>query len=210
MKVKNKIIGALLIGHIIWLLVGCVATNDVIKPNLNIEKRLLSDGLKKNLGGTHTFMEPNEKKIIKKQLISLKDTKQEITLSKELKMVDNGGVLQIDFLLENQSSMDLLFVFGSGQKYDFHIYNDQGELVYRWSDGRMFTMAIKEMVIKENEQKKFKTSWDLKDKNGLVVPNGQYRMEFFVTASVHTMEGKVLEVDLSKSYTFEVEDGSLK
>lgn len=116
-------------------------------------------------------------------MIKKKDVQPE-SIATKLTVEEKDGQFILDFTLENISGKDLMFTFSSGQEYDFFVYNDKNELVYRWSDGKMFIMAIHETMLAAGEKFNFQEKWDGMDKEGKMVPDGNYTIVFTVTANV--------------------------
>ena len=53
-----------------------------------------------------------------------------------------GETIRITFEVFNHTPAPVRFDFTSGQRYDVVIEDDRGGEVWRWSAGRMFTMAL--------------------------------------------------------------------
>jgi hypothetical protein len=70
--------------------------------------------------------------------------------------------------------------FPSGQSYDFVIRNEKGETVYRWSDGKAFTMAIRTETFGPGE-KNFMIQVRLGSADGKPFPQGKYVAEGWLT-----------------------------
>ncbi len=70
--------------------------------------------------------------------------------------------------------------FPSGQSYDFVIKNEKGDILYRWSDGKAFTMAIREETFGPGE-KDFVIQVRLGGKDGKPFPQGKYIAEGWLT-----------------------------
>jgi hypothetical protein len=49
--------------------------------------------------------------------------------------------------LRNNSSLPLRLQFATGQEYDVAVMDEQGETVWKWSDGQFFTEALHEKTI---------------------------------------------------------------
>ena len=54
----------------------------------------------------------------------------------------SGDTIRITFEVFNHTPAPVRFDFGTGQRYDVIIEDRQGNEVWRWSQGRMFTMAL--------------------------------------------------------------------
>ena len=51
-------------------------------------------------------------------------------------------LLRADLVIRNTTDLPLQITTPSGQQFDFEIRNEEGEVVYLWSDGRAFTQAL--------------------------------------------------------------------
>jgi hypothetical protein len=58
-------------------------------------------------------------------------------------------------MLRNGTAQPLKLVFPSGQDFDVIIRNDKGEAVFKWSEGRGFTQAIRTVELAPGESKTF-------------------------------------------------------
>ena len=76
-----------------------------------------------------------------------------------------GEPIELALKVFNYSKDNIIFNFKNGQRYDFIIENEEGEKVWQWSQGKMFTMALgreilgpdnREIVYKENYSGKLK------------------------------------------------------
>ena len=80
--------------------------------------------------------------------------------------------------IRNATSSAIDMVFNSGQSYDVVIRNASGNEVYRWSQGKAFTMAIRQLTLAPGDTWSFRESVDLG-----VLPDGDYSVEFVLTGS---------------------------
>ena len=76
----------------------------------------------------------------------------------------------------NDSTDDLKLTFTSGKQADVTLTKD-GETVYQWSRGQMFTQAITELTIDAGKNEAF-----VLDEPGLDVDPGDYTLTAWVTA----------------------------
>ena len=74
----------------------------------------------------------------------------------------------------------LKLTFPSGQTYDFVIKDEKGQIVYKWSDGRMFTDAIRQESFGPGERT-FALVVRLADKQGQPLAQGKYVAEAWLT-----------------------------
>ena len=96
---------------------------------------------------------------------------------------DNGYGMR--FEIENMTSEDLTLTFSSGQKYDYYVYDKDGQLVYQWSNGKMFTTALVDTILPMNNVMNFDEEWKYMNNEGNKVKNGEYRVVFTSTFNVN-------------------------
>jgi hypothetical protein len=78
--------------------------------------------------------------------------------------------------IRNTGDLPLTLTFPSGQHFDFEIRNERGELVYRWSDGQVFTLALTQLDLSPGEHT-FSAEIPLSNKSDEVLPPGEYTIE---------------------------------
>ncbi|KHF38435.1 BsuPI-related putative proteinase inhibitor [Halalkalibacter okhensis] len=77
---------------------------------------------------------------------------------------------------EEASSID----FSSGQKYELVLLDENGSEVYRYSEGKMFTMALVHETFEPNDSKEFEERINIED-----LPKGTYTLEAqFILAAI--------------------------
>ncbi len=67
--------------------------------------------------------------------------------------------------------------YGSGQIYDFIVRDENGELVWNWSHGIGFVLAIKERTYGDRQTVTYGVVWDQTGNDGLLVAPGTYKIE---------------------------------
>jgi len=139
-----------------------------VKPDHTI--RIVDDGVpaeKSEARAINLFPELEE---------AIKEKKQPLTGLFETAMEtrQSDGKVDIRFTLKNISGRDLKLHTGSSQRYDFHVLNEKGEEVYRWSNGKAFTAALVEFELKQSGQLEFTEVWMYQDNGGEPVPPGKY------------------------------------
>ena len=112
------------------------------------------------------------------------DVRQNIDVTLNTRMVNRK--LEMDFALWNNTTNDITLHFGSGLQYDVIITNENNQEVYRWSDGRDFTMALVDKVLEDGTKWSFNDVWNLKDKNGTMVAPGEYKVKVVFVAYDYT------------------------
>jgi hypothetical protein len=93
-------------------------------------------------------------------------------------------------------------VFSSGQQFELVVKDAEGTEVYRFSDGRLFTMALIYEELPPGASLTWSDVWDLKDKDGRPVAPGRFQAEITVLARV--MDGPLDSEQLSTSVEFEL------
>lgn len=63
-----------------------------------------------------------------------------------------NGALEMSLTIRNNSDKPVTIAHTSGQHYDFRLFNINGEAVYFWSMGKLFTMNTESTVIKAGEK----------------------------------------------------------
>lgn len=88
--------------------------------------------------------------------------------------------LIVNMIVTNEQNAQGSLSFSSGQLYEIVLLNQSNEEVYRYSDGRMFTMAVTEQLFEPDESKKFQEAVPLEN-----LEAGTYRLDaqFLVIAA---------------------------
>ncbi|MCA1061521.1 hypothetical protein LCL96_21675 [Rossellomorea aquimaris] len=55
------------------------------------------------------------------------------------------------YSVKNQTEQEKTFEFSSGQKIDYELRNEKGEVVYKDSKNKMYTQALQEITVKQGE-----------------------------------------------------------
>jgi hypothetical protein len=79
--------------------------------------------------------------------------------------------------LDNSTYESLELVFPSGQSYDLSIRNAKDEIVYRWSDGKAFTMVFRRETLAPRHERSYVVVLRLGDQDGKPLPQGLYTAE---------------------------------
>lgn len=177
--------------NIIWILVGIFtifllidyssASGNERQKVHNKEEGVKVEEQKENLNKSEEKNESIEKEFVNKKVGSevAKHFQSLLQIKKE------DGNLLLDFTLNNISKEDLTLTFTSGQLYDFLVFNKDNNLIYQWSEGRFFTMGMKDVMLEPGDQLKWSTSWDFENQIGeQVSKDEEYLIEFLVTAQV--------------------------
>ena len=83
--------------------------------------------------------------------------------------------VKITLTLTNLGDQEVQLQFTSSQQFDFVVRRDKTE-VWRWSNGRMFSMMLTTMVLKPQSSKSHTAVWAQKDNSGRPVSPGRYEV----------------------------------
>lgn len=100
-----------------------------------------------------------------------------------------GDGVHFTFHLKNQTEHMKTYHFNTGQRFDFVIKDDQGKVVKRFSEGKMFTQVLGEETLKQGDTLTYQAKV-----SGL--REGKYTVRFWLTAKEEQPEA---------SLTFKVE-----
>lgn len=87
------------------------------------------------------------------------------------------GKVTFNFELMSHYTETTELLFGSGQQFEIIITNEANEEVYRFSDGKVFTMALIYKTLIPGEILKWQDEWDMTNKEGEKLTNGNYKAE---------------------------------
>ncbi|HOM02357.1 MAG TPA: BsuPI-related putative proteinase inhibitor [Acetivibrio sp.] len=99
--------------------------------------------------------------VLEKLLQALKeDVKDAVEVTPSF-VKDKDGY-KMTLTIKNGGKNEVVIMHGSGQKYDFVLLDDKKEEVYRWSEGKGFTMALTETHIPSGKTVEFSEVIDAK------------------------------------------------
>lgn len=80
----------------------------------------------------------------------------------------NGDEQSLRFALRvvNNTKKMVEIQFADGQTHDFVVNDSTGKEVWRWSEGRMFTQAMRSKTLKGKDDTVFEERWDSKGQHG--------------------------------------------
>ena len=79
---------------------------------------------------------------------------------------DDADKLRFSLNVKNNTTKMLEIQFPDGQTHDFVVKDFTGKEIWRWSEGRMFTSAMRSETLKGKEDTVFEESWDTKGQHG--------------------------------------------
>lgn len=80
-------------------------------------------------------------------------------LPSTLDVTTDGDSVTLTFRVSNDTLPNTEIGYSSGQSYDFEIYDAGGGLVWRWSDGMGFTLAMRSTTLRQGETLTFVERW---------------------------------------------------
>ncbi|RSK56034.1 BsuPI-related putative proteinase inhibitor [Bacillus canaveralius] len=94
-----------------------------------------------------------------------------------------GGPEKAEFvlILKNDGSKPLDFEFSSSQKYDILVRDENGGVVYQYSEGRSFLQALQTLTLNPEETVLWTEEWNYQQ-DGVRVTAGNYKVEAAITA----------------------------
>ena len=93
------------------------------------------------------------------------------------------GNVVFNFELMSHYTEPKKLMFGSGQMFEVSVTDEKGNEVYRFSDGKFFTLALVSKTINPGEALKWQDKWDMTDKDGKKLTSGKYKAEIIVMAA---------------------------
>src|ERR1700704_1128123 len=74
--------------------------------------------------------------------------------------------LRFTLSVKNNTTKMLELRFPDGQTHDFYVKDFAGKVIWRWSEGRMFTSAMRSETIKSKGETAFEESWNTEGQHG--------------------------------------------
>lgn len=88
---------------------------------------------------------------------------------------DRGEPIELLLSVRNRLGTPATVQFPSSRQSDFVVVSrTSGNVIWKWSDGKSFTLALTELEFAANETKTFSVTWDQTDSGGQPVPSGDY------------------------------------
>ncbi len=106
--------------------------------------------------------------------------------------------LLVHMTLENLTEQEKNLDFSSGQIFELILKDSSGETVYRFSDGKMFTMAIVQQTYGAGESQSFSEAVDISQ-----LESGTYSLKAEIVAA--SIDGKELKDKEEFTASVEVE-----
>lgn len=72
--------------------------------------------------------------------------------------VKKGETVNLALMLAANQPVELQF--RSGQRFDFEIADASGSVIWKWSEGQMFTQALGTEQMEEGDERRYDASWE--------------------------------------------------
>jgi hypothetical protein len=106
------------------------------------------------------------------------------TISADKGKYARGQIVHFTLILRNTSKSAQKLTFNTGQSFDITATAaGQPQPAWRWSQGKMFTMALRNMTLKAGQTQTWTATWEQNDGNGNAVPRGDYNVVGRITAN---------------------------
>jgi len=109
------------------------------------------------------------------------------------------GKVVFDFELVNLHKEPQTLTFSSGQQFEVTVTDEAGNEVYRFSDGKFFTMALVNRTIDAGESLKWRDEWNMTNKAGEKVGPGNYTAVIRILAMPESLPDSDSSITLDES-----------
>jgi len=99
----------------------------------------------------------------------------------DYEVTNDNVIFNFELFSHFQESKELMF--SSGQQFEITVVNDKGEEVYKFSEGKAFTMALIYKTLEPGESMEWTNKWDRTDKDGDYLETGKYTAKIEILAS---------------------------
>ncbi len=103
----------------------------------------------------------------------------DVRISLENEQVFIEEEFEVEIILENTSEEEQELNFNTGQRFDIIVLGSKEDVLYRWSQDKMFTQALGTVVLAPEEEKVY----DAKIVLPTDIATGDYQMKGLITAS---------------------------
>lgn len=114
------------------------------------------------------------------------------------------GKITFDFELFSHYTQRQDLIFGSGQQFEVTVEDEKGNEVYRFSDGKAFTLALVMKSIEPGESLVWQDVWDMIDKEGNKAAEGNYKATIKILVIHEEGEKPIPEEQLTKVIDFTI------
>lgn len=104
------------------------------------------------------------------------------SLSAAVSTIGPAPTLTARLTLRNAQADPIALTFNSGQIYDLELRNEASDVVFRWSNGRVFTQIIQTISFPPGDTN-YVIETALQDRTGKAFPTGKYNVQGWLTAA---------------------------
>ena len=97
-------------------------------------------------------------------------------------------------------------MFGSGQQFEVTVTDKEGGEVYRYSDGKFFTLALIYKDIEPGQAIKWQDAWDMTNKEGKKLTSGEYNAQIRILVAPEEDSERIEEHQLSTNISFSLNE----
>lgn len=114
------------------------------------------------------------------------------------------GKMIFDFEFFSHYTQNQSLLFGSGQQFEVTVQDEKENEIYRFSDGKAFTLALIMKDIGPGESLKWQDVWDMTNKEGNKVSEGNYKATIKILVMNEEGEKPIPEEQLTKIIEFTI------
>lgn len=99
-------------------------------------------------------------------------------------VIGRGAPQRLVLRVTNDTRRMVELRFPDGQTHDFVVFDTAERAVWRWSDGRMFTQALRTRAVGVGESVEYADSWPAR------APSGRYTVVATLRSETHPLEAR--------------------
>ncbi|GBC77557.1 hypothetical protein HRbin08_01035 [bacterium HR08] len=93
-----------------------------------------------------------------------------------------GPTVRARIRLTNESAEALALDFPSSQRFDFLLENERGEVVFRWSEGKIFLPVLGREIVRPGDSLVYEATFALPGSDRGMLPAGRYALRGVLVA----------------------------
>lgn len=121
---------------------------------------------------------------------------------------DGKVIFNFELMSHYEEAKEL--VFGSGQQFEIVVTNEEGQEVYRFSEGKFFTMALVYKTLNPGETLQWQDEWDMTNKEGEKLRSGSYKAEIKILAALEGQDEEIPSDQLTAHLEFTLSNDLIK